>query len=235
MFKNLKTESECLSLADLENTLFHLTESEFREKVQILSAHFFKDTEILSTPPPEYRTLLSLCRRFYNRKDFPRDAAFMPCNLSALCDDLAFCTDLCSPKTIVCFQGAAEVHAVILPRAMRWAILNLIRFALDQKNAYITLSLEGKDHFVKLGLHANALSPADFQNALLKDDSGISFAMRTAKLHGGTLFFRQEINESAVFLCFAPQDSADANVYTMETFDELLSDRFSPLYAALLG
>lgn len=222
--------------AKKEAVLSHLTEAEFRMALQEGVIVVCPKPSVFTLPSEEYLELLGLCRLYYNLEKFPTSAPFFRFSLSSLCSDLAFSADLCMPTGSVDYLGSADCEIGAVPHVIRWAILNLLSEAIHAaKDATLCLRLQEKESYILLFIEGNfPYSRKAFEEQLQVSNSPLSYCLRAAKLHDGQLLFRESEEKNAFLLCLPKTSIQSLSAYRLETFDELLSDRFSVLYAALL-
>lgn len=220
----------------IEVPLFQMSEAEFRNAVQECAAVLFPDASVFALPSEEYLSLLALCKKYYNREPFPKDAPLFRFSFSSLCSDLAFSADLSTPTGSILYSGTGHAEIAAAPRVLRWAILNLLSEALHAcEEANLCLRLQEKKAYFLLAVAGDfSFSKEKFEAELEQAGSPLAYCLRAAKLHSGQLLFRTTESENAFLLCLPKVPCEALPSYTPETFDELLSDRFSVLYTALL-
>lgn len=179
---------------------------------------------------------LSLLRRYYNRQVPPKDEAPVALDIAELCETLSFCCDLlcgAREKRIFC-SADAPVPAVCSPRALSWALLNLLSNAvLYSTGKYIFVFVQETENNIVLRVsNEGAFSRAQFEKAVGTKGGGLWFAERAARAHGGALLCLLEPNYTTLALTI-PQKCPDVYpLCPLESFADLLSDRLSPVYTA---
>jgi hypothetical protein len=173
-----------------------------------------------------FRKGLSLLRRYYNR-ELPKEDAPVSLDIADLCETLSFCCDL------LC--GAdAPVPAVCSPRALSWALLNLLSNAvLYSTGKYVFVFVQETENNIVLRVsNEGAFSRAQFEKAVGTTGGGLWFAERAARAHGGALLCLLEPNYTTLALTVSKKCPDDYPLFPPESFADLLSDRLSPVYTA---
>ena len=170
-----------------------------------------------------------LCvRRSANEADAVMD-------LSALCEDLAFACDLLCDgqnRRIYC-TDMQTVFAVCRPRAVLWAALNLLTNAVQYaEGRYIFIGTSETERFVQLSVTCEGDFPiAAFQSGLVRAGSGLWYAEKTARLHGGKLLLAQAHTQNTVALSL-PRTAYPCQNIAETDFTDWLADSLSPVYTA---
>ena len=183
-----------------------------------------------------YRRGMRTLRAFYNAQSPTAQAGRVRLELNAFFEDLTFCCNLlCGEgRVVLCPTHAAQ--AVCAPRALLWAALEMLACALRLSGgAPILLRVFAHKDFSGFAVSAPASVPADtFARAASRSGSGLCFARRTASAHGGRLFLGCAGKQTTLALSLARsgQDALCPAVFRA-CFADWLSDRLSPVYAAL--
>lgn len=183
-----------------------------------------------------YRRGMRTLRAFYNAQSPSAQDGRMHLELNAFFEDLAFCCDLLCGEGRVIFCPTHAVQAACAPRALLWAALEMLSCALRLSGgAPILLRVFAHTDFAGFAVCAPASFPAGaFARAASRPGSGLSFARRTASVHGGRLFLGCAHGKATLALSLARsgQDALCPAVFRA-CFADWLSDRLSPVYAAL--
>lgn len=183
-----------------------------------------------------YRRGMRTLRAFYNAQSPTAQAGRVRLELNAFFEDLTFCCNLLCGEGCVVFCPARTVHAVCAPRALLWAALEMLACALRLSDgAPILLRVFAHKDFAGFAVSAPASVPADaLARAASRPGSGLCFARRTASAHGGRLFLGCAGGQTTLALSLARsgQDALCPAVFRT-CFADWLSDRLSPVYAAL--
>lgn len=181
------------------------------------------------------REALSLLRKFRNAQPPTRAEADAVMDLSALCEDLAFACDLLCDgqnRRIYC-TDMQTVFAVCRPRAVLWAALNLLTNAVQYaEGRYIFIGTSETERFVQLSVTCEGDFPiAAFQSGLVRAGSGLWYAEKTARLHGGKLLLAQAHTQNTVALSL-PRTAYPCQNIAETDFTDWLADSLSPVYTA---
>lgn len=185
-----------------------------------------------------YRRGMRTLRAFYNAQSPCAQDGRVRLELNAFFEDLTFCCNLLCGEGRVVFCPARTVHAVCAPRALLWAALEMLACALRLSDgAPILLRVFAHKDFAGFAVSAPASVPADaLARAASRPGSGLCFARRTASAHGGRLFLGCAGGQTTLALSLARSgQDALCPAVTRACFADWLSDRLSPVYAALSG
>ena len=194
-----------------------------------------EELETDATDSEAFQKGLSLLRRYYNRA-LPKEDAPAALDLADLCETLSFCCDLlcgAREKRIFCSTDA-PVPAVCSPRALSWALLNLLSNAVLYSNGkYIFVFVqETENHIILRVSNEGTFSRAQFEKAVGRKGGGLWFAERAARAHGGALLCLLEPNYTTLALTVSKKCPDGYPLFSPESFADLLSDRLSPVYTA---
>lgn len=210
------------------------------ERLRSALQDYFDDLRACADTEPQIGTLtreaLLLLRHFRNAQPPSATEPAAVADLTALCEDLAFACDLlCDTwdKRIYC-TDTHTVFAVCRPRTLLWAVLNLLANAVQYADGrYIFIGTAETERHIQISVSGEGdFSVADFQDGLSKTGSGLWYAEKTARLHGGQLLLSKTHTQNTVSLSVARTAYACANC-TETDFTDWLSDSLSPVYTAL--
>ena len=126
------TFSDLQHLLEQPNTPEPIVRNRFQTYFdEIAGAEKNEKSETDATDSEAFQKGLSLLRRYYNRA-LPKEDAPAALDIADLCETLSFCCDLlcgAREKRIFCSTDA-PVPAVCSPRALSWALLNLLSNAV---------------------------------------------------------------------------------------------------------
>lgn len=127
----------------------------------------------------------------------------------------------------------APVPAVCSPRALSWALLNLLSNAvLYSTGKYIFVFVqETENHIILRVSNEGAFSRAQFEKAVQAKGGGLWFAERAARAHGGALLCLWSQTTRRLRSPFQKMPGR-LSPFPPESFANLLSDRLSPVYTA---
>lgn len=179
---------------------------------------------------------LALLRRFCNAQPPKKDDPCLRVSLSELCENLAFACDLLCARADkrLFYCGEPEVFAVCRPRAVLWALLNLLANAVSYTcGKYIFVCAAKRPHGTTLRVSSEGIFPfSRFETQLTRRGGGLWYTAQTAAVHGGTLLLSHEDVYSHVTLTL-PHIETAASAWETPDFTDWLADRLSPIYAAL--
>lgn len=183
-----------------------------------------------------YRKGMQTLCTFYNAQDPNANGARVRLELSGFCEDLAFCCNLLCGEGRVLFWAPEPVPVVCAPRALLWAALNLLSNALRYaEHAPVVLRVFTHTDFAGLAVASSGRFDAGaFSCAMHKAGGGLGFVRRTASAHGGRLFLCNARRQTTLALSLARSaQDAQCPAIWQSCFADWLSDRLSPVYAAL--
>ncbi len=183
-----------------------------------------------------YRRGMRTLRAFYNAQSPCAQDGRVRLELNAFFEDLAFCCDLLCGEGRVVFCPTRTVQTVCAPRALLWAALEMLACALRLSGgAPILLRVFAHTDFAGFAVSAPASVPADaLARAASRPGSGLCFARRTADAHGGRLLSGCAGRQATLaFSIRRSGQDALCPAGTRACFADWLSDRLSPVYAAL--
>lgn len=183
-----------------------------------------------------YRRGMRTLRAFYNAQSPCAQDGGVRLELNAFFEDVAFCCELLCGEGRVVFCPTCTVQAVCAPRTLLWAALEILACALRLSGgAPILLRVFAHKDFAGFAVSAPASVPADaFARAASRPGSGLCFAHRTAGAHGGRLLSGCAGRQATLaFSIRRSGQDALCPAGTHACFTDWLSDRLSPVYAAL--
>ena len=183
-----------------------------------------------------YRRGMRTLRAFYNAQSPCAQAGRVRLELNAFFEDLTFCCNLLCGEGRVVFCPTRMVQTVCAPRALLWAALEMLACALRLSGgAPILLRVFAHKDFAGFAVSAPASVPADaLARAASRPGSGLCFARRTADAHGGRLLSGCAGRQATLaFSIRRSGQDALCPAGTRACFVDWLSDRLSPVYAAL--
>lgn len=181
------------------------------------------------------RAALSLLRKFRNAQPPNPAEAAVTVDLTAMCEDLAFACDLlCDGRNRRIYCANAEtVFSVCRPRAVLWAVLNLLTNAVQHTDGrYIFIGTSETEQHVRIFVSCEGDFPISaFQSAPAHTGGGLWYAAETAKLHGGLLLLAQTPVYNTVSLTL-PRKAYTLPCIAETDFTDWLVDSLSPVYTA---
>jgi signal transduction histidine kinase len=205
----------------------YVEESQFsREKLQFFFDTAFKDADA-DLLRSQYKALRDL--EFKTKFDFVTESV----DISTLFENLTYAFDVFASTSGVNFIYCGNTTSPIMgnARILAKAFLNLLSNAFLYGNSkLVTIKTLEIDHHIQIEVQSGGFFP--FHNS---SGRGLSFVQRTCNYLNGQFLIESKKDSSKAIMCFKRIESPKPHTDTRYDFQNLLSDRLSPVYVEIFG
>ncbi len=197
-----------------------------REKMQ-----FFFDTAFKDADAGLLRSQYKALRELEFKTDF--DFVTETVDVSTLCENLTSAFDVFASTSGVNFIYCGNTTSAIMgnTRVLAKAFLNLLSNAFLHGNSkLVTIKTLEIDQHIQIEVQSGGIFP--FNNAFGK---GLSFVQRTCNYLNGQFLIESRKESSKAIMCFKKSEIQKPYTDTKYDFQNLLSDRLSPVYVEIFG